>query len=142
MRSPRREVRATKQRRSVDITPQLRHVLEETEEVTMKRITIVARLIATVTAVVALLVFAAGAASAEHKAGHTQEGGNADAGCVTGNPSEGSACQGGNGGQAGGGVGCQGGSQADRDEPCGRDTGDGTLNTGGNVPGVDRKSVV
>jgi hypothetical protein len=64
--------------------------------------------------------------------------GNADHGCVTGNPSPGSDCHGGptdNQGRAGGGVGCQGGSQAARSEPCGRETGDGTLNSKGNVPG-------
>ena len=57
---------------------------------------------------------------------------NADAGCVVGNPSEGSECLGGNTGQAGGGIGCN----PDGPRPCGR-TGDpsDTLNNRGNVPG-------
>jgi hypothetical protein len=59
---------------------------------------------------------------------------NPDPGCVVGNNPTG-ACLGGNQGQAGGGVGCQGGSNEPRDEPCGREGDDGTLNENGNVPG-------
>ena len=59
---------------------------------------------------------------------------NPDAGCVVGNNPTG-ACLGGNQGQAGGGVGCQGGSNEPREEPCGREGDDGTLNENGNVPG-------
>ncbi len=57
---------------------------------------------------------------------------NEDAGCVVGNPSPGSECEGGNTGQAGGGIGCN----PDGPRPCGR-TGDpeDTLNNRGNVPG-------
>ena len=70
--------------------------------------------------------------------GLAQGNGNADNGCVTGNPSQGSECNGGpndNQGKPGGGVGCAGGSNAPRSEPCGRADGDGTLNNQGNVPG-------
>jgi hypothetical protein len=57
---------------------------------------------------------------------------NADAGCVVGNPSPGSTCEGGNTGKPGGGIGCN----PDGPRPCGR-TGDpeDTLNNRGNVPG-------
>src|SRR4051794_16657515 len=93
------------------------------------------RLFATFVVTAALTIFAATAASAYQSDGNGQGNGTSDPGCVTGNPSTGSKCDGGNGGQAGGGVGCAGGSQADRAEPCGRGTGDGTLNNQGNVPG-------
>jgi len=70
--------------------------------------------------------------------GNGHGNGNADNGCVTGNPSPGSECNGGpndNQGKPGGGVGCAGGSDGQRSEPCGRENGDGTLNNQGNVPG-------
>jgi hypothetical protein len=70
--------------------------------------------------------------------GLAQGNGNSDHGCVTGNPSPGSECNGGpndNQGKPGGGVGCSGGSNSDRAEPCGRADDDGTLNNQGNVPG-------
>jgi hypothetical protein len=60
------------------------------------------------------------------------QAGNENAGCVVGNPSPGSDCQGGNTGKAGGGIGCN----PDGPRPCGR-TGDpdDLLNSKGNVPG-------
>jgi hypothetical protein len=70
--------------------------------------------------------------------GNGNGNGNSDHGCVTGNPSQGSECNGGpndNQGKPGGGVGCAGGSNGERSEPCGRENGDGTLNNQGNVPG-------
>lgn len=57
---------------------------------------------------------------------------SADAGCVVGNTTPGSECEGGNTGQAGGGI----GRDPDGPSPCGQ-IGDArdTLNNRGNVPG-------
>jgi hypothetical protein len=87
--------------------------------------------------IAAFSTFSASAGLAQGN-GHGKGNGNSDHGCVTGNPSQGSECNGGptdNQGKPGGGVGCAGGSNGDRSEPCGRENGDGTLNTQGNVPG-------
>src|SRR4029450_8048234 len=70
--------------------------------------------------------------------GLAQGNGNSDHGCVTGNPSQGSECNGGpndNQGKPGGGAPRAGGSNDPPSEPCGRADGDGTLNNQGNVPG-------
>jgi hypothetical protein len=85
--------------------------------------------------IAALSAFTASAGLAQ---GNGNGNGNSDHGCVTGNPSPGSECNGGpndNQGKPGGGVGCAGGSNGQRSEPCGREDGDGTLNNHGNVPG-------
>jgi hypothetical protein len=80
-------------------------------------------LIAAVTVVLAFGVYGSPIADAQ---------GTQDAGCVVGNPVPGATCEGGNTGQAGGGIGCN----PDGPRPCGR-TGDptDTLNNLGNVPG-------
>jgi len=87
--------------------------------------------------IAAFSTFSASAGLAQGN-GHGNGNGNSDHGCVTGNPSPGSQCNGGptdNQGKPGGGVGCAGGSNGQRSEPCGRENGDGTLNNQGNVPG-------
>ena len=74
----------------------------------MKPINVMLRLMATFVVAAALTIFAADAVSAYQSDSNGQGNGNSDPGCVTGNPSTGSECEGGNGGQAGGGVGCAG----------------------------------